>query len=177
MKRIQSEGGIGFKVQKEKGGEEATLLLFHTRHMTPQAMQDMADLKRLLRLNPEATDIRITYGADAQSDHEIALHTRSGYQVLVALAGLVSVPPQHVAEHRTIPTPEETPGTSHVVTIHSGTERPTDVFVAARYRDHWYWMDDRDFLSKRTFTFLTILFTLSETGKQIQQPILTIRAN
>jgi hypothetical protein len=110
LKRIQTEGGIGFKVHREKTGEEATMLLFHTRHLTQQASQDMAELKRLLRLNPEATEIQITYGADMQSDHEIALHTRSGYQVMVALATLISVPPQHIAEHRTVATSDETPG-------------------------------------------------------------------
>jgi hypothetical protein len=45
------------------------------------------------------------------------------------------------------------------------------------YRDHWYWSDDQDIVSKRAFTFLTVLFTLSESGQKIQPPILTIRAN
>lgn len=179
LNRIQAEGGIGFKLQREKEGQEATMLLFHTRHLTPEASKDIAEVKRLLRLNPEAKEIRITYGADAQSDDEIAIHTRSAYQVLIALAALVSVPPQHIVEHRTVEAiaPETAPGLTPIVTIHSGTERPGDAFVQARYRDHYYWVDDRDFRSKRTFTFLTVLFTLSETGKQIQQPILTIRAN
>jgi len=179
LHRIQNEGGIGFKVYREKEGQEATMLLLHTRHLTPDALKDMAEVKRLLRLNPEATDIRITYGADAQSDDEIALHTRSAYQVLIALAGLVSVPPEHIAEQRTVVglAPETEPGLPPVATIHSGTERPADAFVQAKYRDHWYWVDDRDFRSKRTFTFLTILLTLSETGQKFQQPILTIRAN
>lgn len=177
MKRVQSKGGIGFRVQREKEGSEATLLLFHTRHLNSEALQDIAELKRLLRLNPDATDIRITYGADSQSDDEIALHTRSAYHVLVTLASLVSVPSQHVAERRTVATMDEVSGGPPLVTIHSGTERPADAFVQAKYRDHWYWVDDRDFRSKRTMTFLTILFTLSETGQKIQQPILTIRAN
>jgi len=177
MKRIQSEGAIGFKVQREKEGSEATMLLFHTRHMTPEALQDVAELKRLLRLNPSAKDIRVTYGADAQSDDEIALHTRSAYHVLVTLASLVSVPSEHVAEHRTMATLDEASGLRPLVTIRSGAERPADAFVHAKYRGNWYWVDDRDFRSKRTFTFLTILLTLSETGQKIQQPILTIRAN
>jgi hypothetical protein len=181
LHRIQIAGGIGFRVQREKEQEEATMLLFHTRHLTPEGLHDIAEVKRLLRLNPEATDIVITYGADSQSDRELALHTRSGYQVLVELASLVTVPPEHVEQRRTmgpVPSmPEGKPSLPPFVTIRSGTERPADAFTRVKYRDHWYWIDDRDFSSKRIFTFLTVLFTLSETGQKIQQPILTIRAN
>jgi hypothetical protein len=63
------------------------------------------------------------------------------------------------------------------VAIRSGTERPADAFTRIKYRDYWYWIDDQDFPSKRIFTFLTVLFTLSDTGQKIQEPILTIRAN
>lgn len=181
IQRIQLTGGIGFKLQREKEGGEATILMFHRRHLTPEIVQDMAELKRLLRLNPEATELRITYGADVSSDNEIALHTRSGYQVLLELAWLVSVPPEHVADHRTLgtraPSSGETETLRPIMSIHSGTERTAKAFTQIRYRDHWYWIDDRDLLSKRVFTFLTVLFTLSETGQKIQPPILTIRAN
>jgi hypothetical protein len=183
LKRIQASGGIGFKLQreKEKEKEEATILMFHTRRLTPETAQDVADVRRLLRLNPEAAEIRITYGADSKGDQEIALHTRSGYQVLIELASLVAVPPGHVAEHRTYgaaaTVPDGKSALPELVTIQSGTERQSDSFVQVRYRGHWYWIDDRDLLSKRVFTFLTMLLTLSETGQKIQQPILTIRAN
>jgi hypothetical protein len=181
LKRIQIAGGVGFRVQREKEGEEATVLLFHTRRLTPETVHDIAEVRRLLRLNPEANDIRITYGADAQSDKEIALHTRSAYQVLVDLSMEVAVPPEHIAEHRTIGSmataPEGSAVLPRLMNIHSGTERQTDSFTQVRYRNHWYWIDDRDINSKRVFTFLTVLFTLSETGQKIQQPILTIRAN
>jgi hypothetical protein len=63
------------------------------------------------------------------------------------------------------------------MSIQSGTERSADSFAQVRYRNHWYWIDDRDFISKRVFTFLTVLFTLSETDQKIQQPIVTISAN
>lgn len=181
LKRIQAAGGVGFKLQREKEGEEATVLLFHTRRLTPETIQHVADVKRLLRLNPEASDIRIAYGADMLSDKEIALHTRSGYQVLIELASEVAVPPDHVSEHRTygsIPmVPEGSEALASLISIRSGTERKADTFTQVKYRDHWYWIDDRDLLSKRVFTFLTVLFTLSETGQKIQPPILTIRAN
>ncbi len=181
LQRIQLSGGIGFKLAREKEGQEATVLMFHTRRLTPQTVKDIVEVKRLLRLNPEAEEVRITYGADVLSDGEIALHTRSGYQVLVELAWLVSVPPEHIADHRTLGampgSPEETAALKPIMAIQSGTARTDKAYTQVRYRDHWYWIDDRDMVSKRVFTFLTILFTLSETGKQIQSPILTIRAN
>jgi hypothetical protein len=181
LKRIQSSGGIGFKLQREKEGDEATVLMFHTRRLSSETIQDIADVRRLLRLGPEGGEIRITYGADMQGDREIALHTRSGYQVLVELAWLVSVPPEHVADHRTLgtaaPSADKTTELASLISILSGTERPADAFSRIKYRDHWYWIDDRDIFSKRAFTFLTVLFTLSESGQKIQPPILTIRAN
>ncbi|HEX9155092.1 MAG TPA: hypothetical protein VF819_05970 [Nitrospira sp.] len=181
LSRIQAAGGVGFRVRREKESEEATMMMFHTRRLTPETAKDVAEVRRLLRLDPQATDIQITYGADALSDKEIALHTRSGYQVLIELASFVTVPPQHVAEHRTLGSPaamqEGVPALPPFVSIQNQTERPADAFARVKYRDHWYWVDDRDFRSKRVFTFLTVLFTLSETGQKIQQPILTIRAN
>ena len=181
LKQIQSAGGVGFKLQREKEGEEATMLMFHTRRLTPETIQNVADVRRLLRLNPDGGDIRITYGADMLSDKEVALHTRSGYQVLIELASQVAVPVEHITDHRTYgqgpAVPEGTASLASLISIRSGTERPSDTFTQVRYRDHWYWVDDRDLLSKRVFTFLTVLFTLSETGSKIQPPILTIRAN
>jgi hypothetical protein len=181
LKRVQAAGGVGFKLQQEKDNESAHVMLFHTRRLTPESIQDIAEVRRLLRLNPAASDIRITYGADMQDDKEIALHTRSGYQVLLELAWLIAVPPEHVADHRTLgttaPSPEGAAALPPLVSIRSGTERQSDSFAQVKYRGHWYWIDDQDIRSKRVFTFLTVLFTLSETGGKIQPPILTIRAN
>jgi hypothetical protein len=181
LKRIQLSGGIGFKLQRDKEGGEATALMFHTRRLSSDTIQDIADVRRLLRLGPEDGEIRITYGADMQDDREIALHTRSGYQVLVELAWSVAVPPDHIADHRTLGTTatsaDNPTALASIMSIQSGAERPADAFSRIKYRDHWYWIDDRDFISKRVFTFLTVLFTLSESGQKIQPPILTIRAN
>ena len=102
LKNIQQAGGVGMTIVREKSGEEASIILFHTRHHTPEVAKDVAAAKRLMGLNPEARTFKITYGADAQGDKEIALHTRSGFQVLNELAARASVPPEHVAEHRTV---------------------------------------------------------------------------
>ena len=35
--------------------------------------------------------------------------------------------------------------------VHYSKERPFNAFTAVKYRDYWYWVDDRDFRTKRTF--------------------------
>ena len=181
LRRIQQAEALSIVVQREKEAEQAMILLFRTRRLTPELAKDIAVIKQLLRIKPEVNELRIIYGADAQGDAELALHTRSGYQVMIELAMLASVPPEHVADHRTFGTQvapaDGRPALPTLVSIHSRPEEPTDAFVRVRYRDHWFWIDDRDFQSKRVFAFLTVLLTLGETGQKIQQPILTIRAN
>lgn len=181
LRNIQISGGIGMTLEREKSGEETSLLLFHTRRLSPETAKDIEAVYRLLRLNPDVKKFKISYGADAEGDQEIALHTRSGYQVLIELATRASVPPTHVAEHRTSPDKPQDMDKEFIlpplVSIQSGKERPPDSFAQIKYRDHWFWINDQDFSSKRVFSFLMMVFTLSESGQRVQPPVLTIRAN
>jgi hypothetical protein len=61
--------------------------------------------------------------------------------------------------------------------IRSGAERPADAYAAVRYRDYWFWIDDRDVRSKRVFTFLLMFSSIAESGTVPQAPIITIPAN
>lgn len=61
-----------------------------------------------------------------------------------------------------------------MVRIHSGTAPPANAFAAVEYGNTWYWIDDNDFASKRTFTLLMIFTSLAETGVVAQIPALTL---
>lgn len=182
LRNIQLDGGIGMTLERDKAGEVTTIMLFQTRHTNPETTKDIAAVKRLLGLRPDAETFKVTYGSDTRGDQEIAIHTRSGFQVLLELAARASVPPEHVTEQRTMEEkPPDMMGKEFrmppLVTINSGQERPLDAFVQVRYRDHWFWINDKDFPSKGVFSFLMMLFTLSESGQKVQPPVLTIRAN
>lgn len=181
LRRLQEAGALGISLKREKTNEEITMLLFHTRRLTPELAQEAATVRQLLRIDPDVTELRIAYGADAQDKNEVALLTRSGFQVMMELASLASVPPEHIADQRTFGISHKpvdgAPTLPPLMGIRSSVEEPTEAFVKVRYRDHWFFIDDREFQSKRVFTFLMVLFTLSETGQKLQQPILTIRAN
>ena len=60
--------------------------------------------------------------------------------------------------------------------IRCSKDRPKDAFTAVAYRDRWFWIDDRDLRTKRAFTLLMMLFTLSDSGQHEPLPLITIPA-
>ena len=63
------------------------------------------------------------------------------------------------------------------VRIHSSSEKHKDAFVSIQYRDTYFWIDDRDLMSKKIFSFLMFVFTLVETGEKGTAPIVTVPTN
>jgi hypothetical protein len=51
-----------------------------------------------------------------------------------------------------------------------------DYFPDVPYRDKWFWIDARGNLSKRLFSFLMFVMTLTETGGKEGAPVVTISA-
>jgi len=45
-----------------------------------------------------------------------------------------------------------------------------------RYRDLWFWLDDRDLQSKRAFSALLLMVNLAESGQPAAAPLVTIPA-
>jgi len=61
-----------------------------------------------------------------------------------------------------------------LIRIHTAPKKPEGDFVSVKYKDHWFWINDGDFYSKRVFTFLMILFSLTESGGKQGLPLVTI---
>src|SRR6266540_1428351 len=124
---------------------------------------------------------KVVYGALAEGDDMIAIQTRSGYQIMLELGADIQVPAEHAAERRTYPSsPEPAAGPDtlpRLVRIQSGSSAPGDAFAAVKYRDYWYWIDDRDFQSKGVISFLMVIMTLAEKDEKVPAPVVTIPAN
>jgi hypothetical protein len=100
-------------------------------------------------------------------------------EILSELSAGVEVPEQDLSEGRATPRPPlDTDARKYpLVRIQASSGRPLNAYAAVRYRDYWFWIDDRDLNSKRVFMFLMMFSSLAETGAVPQTPIITIPAN
>ena len=63
-----------------------------------------------------------------------------------------------------------------LLTVHHGLSAPADAYVSVRYRDRWFWIDDRDRQTKTMLTFLMLTFSLTEASTTQPAPVVTIPA-
>ena len=176
--RIQQSGGLGMRIERKDGKESS--VMFFPKKLDEAMAQEFVILKELLGLNPEAREFNLAYGSIPKDDREIAILTRSMIEITAELAARVEVPARDVAENRASPGLYDkvypAGDAQGKVRIQSSSEEPEDAFITVRYRNHWFYIDDRDYLSKRMFSFLMFLFTLAETGGGARAPVITIPA-
>ena len=176
LRNIQQSGDLGLRVRKN--GDQTTTLLVFSRKPNPAIDADRAAVRKLLSLDPKTEELNVVYGSVATNDKEIAMLTRSMLEILLDLSSYIEVPAASATERRTFatPAPEIVNGTpvAPLITIFSSSQSPSDAFAAVPYRHDWYWIDDKDFASKRLFSFIMFLFTLTETEGKPNAPLITI---
>jgi hypothetical protein len=178
FRRIQQMGALSVRVEK-RDGVETTYIGFN-RNAGEGADKDIRLLKDILGLNPDKDELQLVFGSLHRNRDQIALLTRSLQEILTELAAGVEVPERDLTEGRAtlVPRPDAAAGSRDalLMRVRSGGEQPTDAHAAVRYRDRWFWIDDRDLDSKRLMMFLLIFSSLAETGVAPQVPLITIPA-
>ena len=176
MREIQKAGEIGMRFKKIDK-EEAAVMIFRGRR-DPATEALSAEVRRILGLDPSANEFHVVYGSIPRNKREIAILTRSILEVIVDLSADIEVPAADVQENRVNPTVAERTRSgekiSPLIRIQSSAGKPDDPFVSVRYRNSYFWINDRDLSSKRMFSFLMFIFTLVETGEKGISPVVTI---
>jgi len=181
LREIQQQGGLGMRVKPQENDEKDAVVMFF-RPMTDDAFaKKVARVKELLGVNPDHREIGVVYGSFASNDHEIAILSRSMLQIQTDYASYINVPQKHVdlgavmmSRRDSSPVAKELPP---LVQIFSGDSEPDSAHVAVRYLGHWYWIERSDYESKSLFTFLMLLFSLTEEGGGQKGPIVTVPTN
>jgi len=167
------------KSNKDEGTQEVRVITLRTKDIPPEILADINELRQLLHLNPTATDFELTTAPLPSSDTEIAVQTRSIIELIKNMAVQVEVPPEDVSQHKAVPgfeTGHPVPGVTPIIRIRSSKEKPDDAFIAVRYRNLWFRIDDNDLPSKAVFAQLMELFTMIDTSNKQNLPVVTIPA-
>ncbi len=176
IKRIQAAGGLGMRIKPVE--KKKVVVMFFRKKLEDQILTEVNTVRQILGLHKEAREFHVVYGSFAHHDREIAILTRSILQIMLEQASHIMVPAKDVDEGRVaFQADEDDVGSPVTIRVRNSTSRPNDAYVTVRYRNRWFWIDDRDFTSKRVFSFLMLLFSLTETGDRGGAPIVTIPTN
>ncbi len=177
MQQIQESGAVQLYIKVDPNKEQADILSLRSKDIAPDILADIVELRRLLHLNPDATELKLVAAPLPSNDREIAVQTRSMIQLLATMAAQVEVPSEDLTRHRAFPgfeTGHTIPGIVPLIRIQSSKKKPDGSFVSIYYRNNWFWIDDGDLYSKRAFAQLMQLFTMTDTGARENPPVLTI---
>jgi hypothetical protein len=180
FRRVYEADGIAMRSQKTDGGANLTIIFRPPAHAA--AGEDLSRLKKLLALDPHVNVFKVVNGKFATDNREIAILSRSMQQVMTAFAADIETPPLDPAGiHMDKALRHSGLGKNPLrpwIDVHNGTSEPDAAFVAVHYRNHWFWIDDRDIYSKTMFNFLLILFSFTERGKSVSEaPVITVPTN
>ena len=172
--RLRQAGAMGLRRSGEVTKNAVIVLYLTEQGMSEQVRQDIHFLRTTLQLRPEATEFTLTYGLVPDKQDEIAVLTESILELMVDLAWQVDVPQQHIDEGRTASTFVDTGLGGPLFTVHHSDDEPEDAFVAIKDRGYWFYISDRDMTTKRTFSILEILFSLTDAGEEARGPVVSI---
>jgi len=147
----------------------------------PALGEALADVRRLLDVEPSAGEIQLTGDASGEPG-EIAVVGRSLLAVTFFLSQGVEPPAEHETAGLVTVTRDSTGGrfdwrrvTGSLIRVLSQADEPQGAFVKVRYRGYWFYIGDSDLNSKSTFSLLTFLYSLQST-QQARSPLLTLSA-
>ena len=172
--RLRNARAIGLR--REGTGEEAKIIVYKTgKQAEPEVKADLKFFFETLDLNPTADHYTLSYGLVPDEDNEIAVLTSSIVEIMNELAWRVDVPQEHVEERRTRATLlKDDPDLGPLIRILHSKERPEQAYAAVRERDYWYYIEDGDVMSKRTFAIVQIMLSLTDTGTAARGPVVSI---
>ena len=147
------------------------------KNIPPEYQPLETELRTKLKLDPSRNRFRITARATGLQPDEISIQTRSLLATMLFLSKGVDVPKVDLTEGRTLSVSTElaNPEVS-LVPLHVLTSRtpPEQAFVAIPYKGNWFYVDDSDVQSIRTFTLLMFLFELQAPAGGGNAPVLTL---
>ena len=124
----------------------------------------------------------LTEEATRSKRMQLNIETRSILEIMYFLSHTVQVPREHEASGLVTVTADLAGQpfnwqrlNGDLLQIYVASHRPPSAVISVRYRDYWFYIDDRDLESKATFSLLLQLYNLEiRSGGATRVPILAL---
>jgi hypothetical protein len=175
------ERGMASWAEQSGNAKQYELIL---SNYSPAHITDVEELLRLLDLRGDPAHestirIPVVLGVRNEKFDGLAIQTNSVAVIMRNAAASVDVPREHIEEGIVNLTAEPSAVLRELgasLRILSGRSAPQRANVAVQHRGWWYYVDDADLASKKTFLYIQMLFLtrLSEATRAQTTPLLTI---
>lgn len=172
MQELQGLGAIGFELHSAEDGKHDVIFRLKKEGLSESTVQKSRRAGEIIGLDPGQEQFRVIYAPFKSDSTTLSIQTRSVIQMLAAMAGFIDVPAEKVAH--AAPGYELSASSLRPFTVRSGKDRPEESFAQVKYQDYWYWIDNTDITSKRVFTLMLFITTLTNQANDQNAPVLTI---
>ncbi len=169
---LRDAGAVGFEIQTDSVTGKKVILFFGGRAPDDETRRMQVRVRELIGLPADLKRADVVYSPYAVDNETLALQTRSIMQTLMSMAKFVDVPAGKTA--RTTPGYDLPAGAPRPFHVRCSEERPESAYAEFFYDGAWYWIDHEDIESKRVFTLMLFLTTLTNRGGERNEPVLTI---
>lgn len=140
-------------------------------------IRELQELVSLPALQPtdELLVIPVALAWQENEQGSLAVTTRSVWELVDILAGAINIPEEDMAAG--IARRPAKPGmVGRELRIHHSDSKPDNAYVAVAFRDGWFYIDERDLVTKRYFKLLGALWssTIADTTARHPTPVLTV---
>ena len=172
MQELQQEGAIGFELISDENSNHGIIFRLKREGLSEDTLQKSARAAEIIDLDEDRDHYRVIYAPFKSEPDTLSIQTRSVIQMLSAMSGFIDVP----AEKASFATPGYNVANASRRPFHvfSGEDLPEDTFAHVKYEGYWYWIDNADLFSKRVFTLMLFMTTLTNQAKDANAPVLTI---
>ena len=176
FKILQDEQALGIRQAKDEANVRTFVSLRDVARNTA-IDQAATTIVQVLGLNPDYDEFEVIYGAAPGKDNQLTLQTLSVLDIMSEMAVFVQAPEVHVADGRTLANRRaafDSPQMRPPLRVLSSRDKPEDALVFIENRGYYFYVDDRDIVSKKALSFLMVLLNLSASQADSRGPVVTI---
>ena len=174
IRELQDTAAIGLRVERATNSQPSTVVFFRADKLGPETQARISELRNTLGLAAGQSAFKLVSSPLRGAEGELAVNSRSLSQMMTALALNVEVPAKHLERKLAPPMSERLSDHEPLLRVRSGPKEPDGAFVSVPYEGQWFWIDNDDWRSKRTFSSILFLFTVANAGSSHSLPTLTI---